>query len=118
MTTTHDFIWHLSHYAFVVASTGRRRNLLRRDGSTVRPEGIDDPSILMKAVTLCGSNVAVLKMFDTDKFITCIQEKPALWDKSAKEYSDKNAREKAWIEVGENFHEDWAELEAKEKEEK
>ncbi|XP_050516622.1 uncharacterized protein LOC126891487 [Diabrotica virgifera virgifera] len=55
----------------------------------------------------------IVKIFDTDKFITFIQEKPALWDKS-----DKKAREKAWIEVGENFYDDWAELDAIERHEK
>ena len=32
----------------------------------------------------------VQNMFDVDLFIQCVQGKPALWEKSAPEYSDKN----------------------------
>lgn len=46
-------------------------------------------------------------MFDTDKFIECVHGIPALWDKSAAEYSDKIIRDRAWIEIGIVMYEDW-----------
>ncbi|KAG8240492.1 hypothetical protein J6590_107430 [Homalodisca vitripennis] len=54
-------------------------------------------------VLLC--KVAI--MFDTDKFIECVHGIPALWDKSGAEYSDKNIRDRAWIEIGIAMYEDW-----------
>lgn len=54
-------------------------------------------------------------MFDTDKFIECVHEKEAIWDKSRKDYSDKSIREKSWIEIGETFYDNWLELDASEK---
>lgn len=54
-------------------------------------------------------------MFDVDKFIQCIHEKPALWEKRSKEYSDKNCREKSWIEIGEIMFENWLDLELAER---
>ncbi|KAJ8871081.1 hypothetical protein PR048_027385 [Dryococelus australis] len=50
-------------------------------------------------------------MFDIDKLIDHIHEKSALWDKSVKEYSDKQCRERHGSELGENMYEDWLELE-------
>ena len=57
-------------------------------------------------------------MFDTDLFIQCIQERPALWEKSAKDYSDKNKREKAWMKITAKMYNDWADLESQEREKK
>ena len=57
-------------------------------------------------------------MFDIDIFIQCVQDKPALWKKSVKEYADKNAREKSWHEIGEVMHEKWLDLEPAEREKK
>ncbi|XP_063234480.1 uncharacterized protein LOC134537693 [Bacillus rossius redtenbacheri] len=57
-------------------------------------------------------------MFDMDKFIECIHGKPALWEKRAKEYFDKNCRERSWDEVGETMYETWLDLEPAEREEK
>lgn len=54
-------------------------------------------------------------MFDIDKFIQLVEEKPALWEKSAKEYSDKNCRNQSWTEIGEMFFEDWPTLTAAER---
>lgn len=57
-------------------------------------------------------------MFDVDLFIECVHAKPALWEKSKKEYSDKNCREKAWVEIGETMYENWVELDSTERDEK
>jgi hypothetical protein len=57
-------------------------------------------------------------MFDVDKFIECIHERPALWEKHSKEYSDKNCRERSWIEIGETMYENWLEFELAERGEK
>lgn len=43
-------------------------------------------------------------MFDTDKFIEIIHGLPALWDKSAADYSNKDARQRAWVSVGESMY--------------
>lgn len=57
-------------------------------------------------------------MFDTDKLISCVHDKEAIWDQSSKEYSNKINREKAWIEIGQIMYNDWANLEKKCQEEK
>ncbi|KAJ8881292.1 hypothetical protein PR048_017773 [Dryococelus australis] len=57
-------------------------------------------------------------MFDVDKFTEYIHEKPTLWGKSAKEYSDQQCRGKSWIEIGEIICEDWLELELRVRDEK
>ena len=57
-------------------------------------------------------------MFDIDKFIECVHEKVALWDKSTKDYSDKIIRDKSWNEIGETFYDNWLELDTSGKDEK
>ncbi|KAF5270518.1 hypothetical protein FQR65_LT17841 [Abscondita terminalis] len=32
---------------------------------------------------------------------------PALWDKSASDYSNKDARQRAWVNVGESMYPEW-----------
>ncbi len=56
-------------------------------------------------------------MFDTEKFISLVQEHPCLWDKGAKEYSDRNLREEAWRSVAKDVVPEevgWESLDAKE----
>lgn len=55
-------------------------------------------------------------MFNTDKFIACVQATPVLWDKTLKSYYNKIARKQAWAAVGEAFNEKWAHLNAHQKE--
>ncbi|KAF5284447.1 hypothetical protein FQR65_LT13554 [Abscondita terminalis] len=43
-------------------------------------------------------------MFDTDKFIVIIHGLPALCDKLASDYSNKDARQRAWVNVGESMY--------------
>ena len=57
-------------------------------------------------------------MWDIDLFIQCVNARPALWEKSAKEYSDKNCKEKSWSEIGGIMYEKWADMEAAERYEK
>lgn len=57
-------------------------------------------------------------MFNGDLFIQSIHERPALWKKNAKEYLDKNCKEKAWLEVGSIMYNDWLHLESTERREK
>lgn len=57
-------------------------------------------------------------MFDVDKFIESVQERPALWEKGSKEYSDKTIREKNWYEIGEIMCSDWIEMVNSERQEK
>lgn len=51
-----------------------------------------------------------MNMFDTEKFIVEIEQRPALYDVSCKEYSNKNIKAKCWVEVCEAMEEDWANL--------
>lgn len=37
--------------------------------------------------------------FDTEKFITAVKERPALWNMLSDEYSDKNVKRKMWEEI-------------------
>ncbi|KAG8326915.1 hypothetical protein J6590_031266 [Homalodisca vitripennis] len=54
----------------------------------------------------CYRRPGALQPVKTDKFIECVHGIPALWDKSAAEYSDKNIRDRAWIEIGIAMYED------------
>ena len=49
-------------------------------------------------------------MSDVDLFIQSIHERPSLWEKSCKEYSDKHKKEKSWMEIGEVLYENWLNL--------
>lgn len=37
--------------------------------------------------------------FDTEKFIVAVKERPALWDLSSDEYSNKQTKKKMWEEI-------------------
>lgn len=103
----------------VVASTGGHCNLLRHARTTVSPECIHDTNILMKAIKLYGWNISKQSgSIDTDKIIMCVQKKPELWDKSTKQYGEKNSREKACINVGGSFYQVCEQLHVNEREEK
>jgi hypothetical protein len=54
-------------------------------------------------------------MFDTEKFICEIQERPALYDIKSKEYSNRELKAKLWIEVGQEVVKNWADLEDEDK---
>lgn len=56
-------------------------------------------------------------MFDTDKFIQCVQEYSAIWEKASKEYSDRNEKEKSWRSVGEVMFDMWEAMAEAEKQE-
>lgn len=43
-------------------------------------------------------NIIYKNIFDIQKFMDCIYNMPALWDKTTKEYADKNCREISWAE--------------------
>jgi len=57
-------------------------------------------------------------VFDTDKFISCIQNNPSIWEIGSKDYMDKHIRQKSWNTIGEYMFEDWSELEEHAKESK
>lgn len=48
-------------------------------------------------------------VFDTDKFISCIQSNPSIWEMGTKEYMDKFIKEKSWLSIGESMYPDWTE---------
>lgn len=56
--------------------------------------------------------------FDTELFITEIEKRPQLYNKTLKEYSDRNLKEKLWSELCVMFIPDFSTLEDKEKKEK
>lgn len=45
--------------------------------------------------------------FDTQKFIIEVEKRPALYNKSILEYSDKDLKEELWIEVCEAIVSNW-----------
>ena len=38
-------------------------------------------------------------MFDTEKFICEVEQRPSIWDVSSNSYSNKNEKSKAWEEL-------------------
>lgn len=62
--------------------------------------------------------ISTINMFDTDKFIQCVQDNFALWEKVCKEYSNRNnnnslllnVREKCWDMTGKEMYESWDEM--------
>ncbi|XP_060881472.1 uncharacterized protein LOC132952958 [Metopolophium dirhodum] len=48
-------------------------------------------------------------VFNTDKFISCIQNSPSIWEVGSKDYMDKNIKEKSWNTICEYFYENWNE---------
>ncbi|KAG0721019.1 hypothetical protein GWK47_047309 [Chionoecetes opilio] len=102
------------------AAAGRRRTAAagrritpeaRMRGQSTRHSSLDVVSLPGQAAR-CSLATILVTMFDVDLFIQCIQERPALWEKSAKEYSDKNCKEKSWDDIGEIVYEDWPDLES------
>jgi len=56
-------------------------------------------------------------VFDTDKFISCIQSNPSIWEMGTKEYMDKFIKHKSWVSIGESMYADnWTEKTEPEKE--
>lgn len=77
----------------------------------------------MQTVERCGCeasrfDIEIKNMFDTDKFIEIIHGLPAIWDKSASEYSNKDARQRAWVNVGESMNPEWPKFTYKERDDK
>jgi len=54
-------------------------------------------------------------VFDTDKFISCVQYNPSIWEVGSKDYMDRNIKEKSWNTIGEYFFENWTEKSSTEK---
>jgi hypothetical protein len=50
------------------------------------------------------------KFFDSERLITEVEKRPALYNKMVPEYSDKNCKEKLWIEVCEAVVPNWSQL--------
>ena len=48
----------------------------------------------------CDAEAFVYIMFDTEKFINEISLRPALWQMSSKDYSNRDLKCKLWIETG------------------
>ena len=45
--------------------------------------------------------------FDSEKFICEIEKRPAIYDVTSKNYSNRLIKAKCWSEVGETMYEDW-----------
>lgn len=56
--------------------------------------------------------------FDTDKFISCIQNSPSIWEIGSKNFMDRNVKQKSWDTIGEYMFENWSELDEPVKENK
>lgn len=58
------------------------------------------------------------EVFDTEKLIIEVERRPGIYDKRIPEYSDRNAKEKLWIEVCEQVVPNWGRMETEERREK
>lgn len=47
--------------------------------------------------------MADIEEFDTEQFILCIKERPALWDMLSDDYSNKQIKQRMWEEVTDLF---------------
>ncbi|KAE9541152.1 hypothetical protein AGLY_004397 [Aphis glycines] len=57
-------------------------------------------------------------VFDTDKFISCIQNNPSIWEIGSKDYMDRNIKQQSWNTIGEYMFENWSELKERAKQNK
>uniref|UniRef100_A0A1B6FZ56 MADF domain-containing protein n=1 Tax=Cuerna arida TaxID=1464854 RepID=A0A1B6FZ56_9HEMI len=49
-------------------------------------------------------------MFNVEKFIECMKNTPCLWDRRVEDYSQKQSRKEAWLQIGEMMYDDWADV--------
>lgn len=49
-------------------------------------------------------------MFDTDKFIQCIQNNNAIWDIESKEYKNLNFKNNCWNVIAAMMYSNWIEF--------
>lgn len=56
-------------------------------------------------------------MFDTERFITEVQNRICLWNIKEKSYSDRQAKRRAWEEIGEILIVEWETYDTKKKNE-
>jgi len=50
------------------------------------------------------------KIFDSERLITEVEKRPALYNKATPEYSDKQCKEKLWMEVCEAVVPNWSRM--------
>ena len=50
------------------------------------------------------------KIFDSERLITEVEKRPALYNKATPEYSDKHCKEKLWVEVCEAVVTNWSRM--------
>jgi hypothetical protein len=50
------------------------------------------------------------KIFDSERLITEVEKRPALYNKATPEYTDKHCKEKLWIEVCEAVVPNWSRM--------
>jgi len=62
--------------------------------------------------------MAFKEVYDCEILISEIQKRPALYDCSLKEYSDKVLKDRLWGEVCEGVVSEWSQLDGPEKREK
>lgn len=54
--------------------------------------------------------IRVMKMFDTELFISEVEKRPALYDARDKEYSDRELKYKLWDEIAAVMYKNWGTL--------
>jgi hypothetical protein len=57
-------------------------------------------------------------MFDSEKFICEVEERPPLYNVQLKEYSNREVKATCWAEIGEAMYEDWSTVSSSIKNEK
>jgi hypothetical protein len=50
------------------------------------------------------------KIFDSERLITEVEKRPALYNKATPEYSDEHCKERLWIEVCEAVVPNWSRM--------
>lgn len=54
-------------------------------------------------------------MFDVEKFIAMVEERPALYDPRVQEYSSRDVKSRCWWEIGSQVYDNWDMLNVREK---
>ena len=94
----------LSYYTLALTS----RQNCRVVNARIAFHGSSDAALVKEALT-SGHFILIRYaiMFDIEKFICEVEQRPAIYDVTSKEYSNKQIKGKCWNDVGEAMYEDW-----------
>lgn len=75
------------------------------------------PGVTLAEIVCVQAVPSFLKMFDTERFITEVQNRICLWNIKEKSYSDRQAKRRAWEEIGEILILEWETYDTKKRNE-